>query len=119
REEPLELRAREIEVAFLRVGHPPDYTGGFSMQDAQRTYPRHIRPDAPGRPVVGERADDAQHFRVRLRHDGSRVVVLEGEAVRHPWSTCAEAIDPLRGLAGIRLSRRCTAVGEVSNAHHH
>ena len=90
------------------------------MQDtAERIYRRHIRLDAHGRQVAGELADDAQHFRVRLRHDGSRVLALDGEAVRHPWSTCAEAIEPLRELAGMRLSRRCTAVGEVANARHH
>jgi hypothetical protein len=47
------------------------------------------------------------------------VVAIEGEAVRHPWSTCAEAIDPLRELAGMPLSLRCTAVGNVSNARRH
>jgi hypothetical protein len=84
-----------------------------------RIYRRHIRLDAHGRQVVGELADDAQHFRVRLRHDGARVVSLDGEAVRHPWSTCAEAREPLRDLEGMPLSRRCTAVGEVANARHH
>jgi hypothetical protein len=89
------------------------------MQDVERIYRRHIRLDAHGRQVVGELADDAQHFRVRLRHDGTRVISLDGEAVRHPWSTCAEAREPLRDLEGMRLSRRCTAVGEVSNARQH
>jgi hypothetical protein len=85
----------------------------------ERIYRRHIRLDAHGRQVVGELADDAQHFRVRLRHERGRVVAIEGEAVRHPWSTCAEAIDPLRELAGMPLSWRCTAVGNVSNARRH
>ena len=89
------------------------------MQDSERIYRRHIRLDAHGRQVAGELADDAQHFRVRLRHDRGRVLAIEGEAVRHPWSTCAEAIDPLRELAGMRLSGRCTAVGDVSNARRH
>jgi hypothetical protein len=84
-----------------------------------RIYRRHIRLDAHGRQVAGELADDAQHFRVRLRHDGMRVVALDGEAVRHPWTTCAEARDRLRDLEGMALSRRCTAVGEVSNAREH
>jgi hypothetical protein len=87
--------------------------------DGARIYRRHIRLDAHGRQVAGELADDAQHFRVRLRHDGARVIAVDGEAVRHPWSTCAEARDPLRDLEGMPLSRRCTAVGEVSNARHH
>src|SRR5262245_51579172 len=85
----------------------------------ERIYRRHIRLDAHGRQVVGELAADAKHFRVRLRHDGARVISIDGEAVRHPWSTCAEARDRLRDLEGMRLSRRCTAVGEVSNARRH
>ncbi len=84
--------------------------------DPERIYRRHIRLDAHGRQVVGELADDAQHFRIRLRHDGARVTSVDGEAVRHPWSTCSEALAPLRGLEGMRLSRRCTAVGDVANA---
>jgi hypothetical protein len=87
--------------------------------DAERIYRRHIRLDAHGRQVAGELADDAQHFRVRLRHDGSRVLTIDGEAVRHPWSTCAEAAAVLREIERMPLSRRCTAVGEFSNARHH
>jgi hypothetical protein len=85
----------------------------------ERIYRRHIRLDAHGRQVAGELADDAQHFRVRLRHDGTRVIAVDGEAVRHPWSTCAEARENLRDLEGMPLSRRCTAVGDVSNARQH
>jgi hypothetical protein len=88
-------------------------------EEQGRIYRRHIRLDAHGRQVVGELADDAQHFRIRLRHDGARVLSFDGDAVRHPWSTCAEAIDPLRELGGMPLSRRCTALGEFANARHH
>lgn len=69
--------------------------------------------------MVGELADDAQHFRVRMRHDRNRVVAIDGEAVRHPWSTCPEAVRPLRKLEGMALSPRCTAVGDLANARHH
>jgi hypothetical protein len=82
----------------------------------ERVYRRHVRLDAHGRQVVGELADDAQHFRVRLRHDGHRVLAIDGEAVRHPWNTCADALEPLRALEGMPLSRRCTAVGDVADA---
>ena len=78
-----------------------------------------MRLDAYGRQVVGELADDAQHFRVRLRHDGHRIVALDGDAVRHPWSTCLEALRPLRELVGAPLSPRCTALGALSNARRH
>jgi hypothetical protein len=69
--------------------------------------------------VVGELADDAQHFRVRLRHDGSRVISIDGDAQRHPGSTCVEALRPLRALEGLSLSPRCTSVGDLAHARHH
>ncbi len=78
-----------------------------------------MRLDAHGRQVVAELADDAHHFRVRLRHDGRKIVAIDGDAVRHPWSTCAEALRPLRGLVGARLSMRSTALGGVSSAREH
>jgi len=54
--------------------------------------------------VSGELADDFHHFAVRLRHDGRRVVSVEGEDVRVPWTTCPGALEPLRRMRGARLS---------------
>jgi len=44
--------------------------------------------------------DDFHHFAVRLRHDGTHVIELHGEAVRFPWSTCPGAVAVLDKLIG-------------------
>jgi len=48
---------------------------------------------------------------VTLTHDGERVVSAEAQSFRWPWSTCPDAAEPLRALAGMPLSRRFTAAG--------
>jgi hypothetical protein len=55
--------------------------------------------------------DDFHHFVVTLRHDDERVLEVAGRAVRWPWSSCADAVVPLRQLEGMTLSAHCTAVG--------
>lgn len=88
--------------------------------DPTRVYRRHVRLAATGADeVTGELADDAQHFRVTLRHDGETVRALASAALRAPWSTCHEATGRLRVLEGMPLSPRCTAVGEASPARTH
>lgn len=54
--------------------------------------------------AVGELVDDFHHFRASVFHDGVRVTRVAGEAVRHPWLTCAGATVPLQRLAGMPLS---------------
>jgi hypothetical protein len=44
--------------------------------------------------------DDFHHFAVRLRHDGTHVTEVTGEAVRFPWSTCPGAVAVLDRLIG-------------------
>jgi hypothetical protein len=65
--------------------------------------------------VAGGLEDDFHYFQVRLRHDGERVVDVEAESRRWPWSTCPSAAEPLRALAGMPLSPRCMAVGDWSD----
>ena len=84
--------------------------------DAERVFRRQILLVRDGEFVHGDLADDAHHFAVHLRHDGARITAIEGEAVRHPWSTCPEALAPLRELVGMPLSDRATAVGEHAPA---
>lgn len=69
-----------------------------------------VRTIAPG-VVVSELVDDFHHFEVTLTHDGERVVACENISHRWPWSTCPDAAEPLRALAGMPLSRRFTAAG--------
>ncbi len=86
--------------------HPPEFD-----LDAD-AYRRRIRVRAvePG-VVVSELKDDFHHFVVTLGHDGERVLSCENVSRRWPWSTCPDAAEPLRALAGMPLSRRFTAAG--------
>ncbi len=72
-------------------------------------YHRRIRLSSGAGFVTGELEDDFHHFRVRLAHDGEKLVQAEGEALRYPWTTCSDATMPLQGLRGLRLAARVTA----------
>lgn len=67
-------------------------------------YRRRIRLRAVGAGVTGDLEDDFHRFRVRLEHDGERVVRVEGEALRFPWSSCPGALVPLARLGGVPLA---------------
>jgi hypothetical protein len=67
-------------------------------------YRREVRVEARPGCATGELVDDFHHFRARIWHDGARVLEVRGEALRHPWTTCAGAAQPLRRLIGIRLA---------------
>ncbi len=69
-----------------------------------------VRTVEPG-VVVSELEDDFHHFVVELRHDGEKVLSCSNTSLRWPWSTCPDAAEPLRKLAGMPLSRRFTAAG--------
>jgi hypothetical protein len=73
-----------------------------------------LRADATG-VVVSELADDFHHFVVTLRHDGARVTDVSCESRRWPWTTCPDAAQSLRALAGMPLSRRFTAAGRFTD----
>lgn len=82
------------------------------------SYRRRIRLLATEAGVVeAALEDDFHHFEVTLRHDGTRVIGVEGRSVRWPWSTCPGAAEPLRALEGMALSPRCLAVGEKADPH--
>jgi hypothetical protein len=65
--------------------------------------------------VVGDLEDDFHRFRVVLEHDGARVLGARGEAVRFPWTTCAEAPGVLSALRGAPLDVRCTSVARQAD----
>lgn len=82
-------------------------------QFAFGAFRRRIRLVATADDVVeGGLEDDFHYFKVALRHDGEHVVAVDAEAVRWPWSTCPDAVEPLRALAGMPLSPRCLAAGD-------
>jgi len=60
--------------------------------------------------VRGELADDFHHFGVDLTHDGDVAVVVAGEDVRVPWTTCPGAVAPLRRMEGAPLSMALPAL---------
>lgn len=66
--------------------------------------------------VEGELEDSFHHFRVSIAHEGGRVAAVDGEAVRHPWSTCPDALAPLRALVGAPITADATAHGEHADA---
>jgi hypothetical protein len=61
--------------------------------------------------VTSDLQDDFHHFVITLRHDGERIVSVDAESLRWPWSTCPGAAEPLRRLAGMPLEPRFTAAG--------
>jgi hypothetical protein len=80
-------------------------------------YRRRIRLVA-GEPGIVEAGleDDAHYFKVVLQHDGNKVEAVEATAPRPPWSTCADAAQPLQALVGMPLSRSCLAGGAWTDA---
>ncbi len=58
--------------------------------------------------VRGEMEDDFHHFRVSIAHAGGKVTALDGTAVRHPWTTCPDALGPLRDLVGAPVTTDAT-----------
>jgi hypothetical protein len=82
-------------------------------------YRRRIRVEASGDSARAALEDDPHHFEVRLRHDGARVVAIEGRGVRYPWSACADASSELSVLLGAPLDPRITAVGALADSRQH
>ena len=73
---------------------------------------------APG-VVRAELEDDYHHFRCTLTFADGLVAGCEGEAVRHPWTTCPGAMGLLRSLVSTPLDARSTAIlGRVRGNEH-
>jgi hypothetical protein len=66
--------------------------------------------------VRGELEDSFHHFRVSIAHGDGAVTSVDGEAVRHPWSTCPDALAPLRALVGAPVTADATAHGAHADA---
>jgi hypothetical protein len=83
-------------------------------------YRRRIRLVATEPGVVrAELEDDYHHFRCTLTHADGVITGCEGEAVRHPWTTCPGAMGLLRSLIGSPLDARSTAIlGRVRGNEH-
>lgn len=66
--------------------------------------------------VWGELEDDFHHFRVTVGHRDGEVVGIDGDAPRHPWSTCPDALGPLQALVGAPVTADATAHGTHADA---
>lgn len=76
-------------------------------------YRRRIRLRTPAAGVVESvLVDDFHHFVITLRHDGERIVSVDADSQRWPWTTCPAAAEPLRKLSGMPVSRRFTAAAQ-------
>jgi len=75
-------------------------------------YRRRIDLRADDGRVTGELHDDFHHFRVVLTHDGSRVLSVEGEAVRYPWASCGRSPQALAPVVGAPLSTSLSALSD-------
>ena len=79
------------------MGTPnPDYGSGV--------FRRRLHWQAvPG--CVAVALEDSNHgFRLRLRHDGRQITAVEAEPVRHPFTTCPEAVSNVQQVTGLALA---------------
>ncbi|NMF96348.1 DUF2889 domain-containing protein [Aromatoleum toluolicum] len=77
-------------------------------------YRRQIDLDAPdAQTVVGWLEDESHHFGLTLVHDGARVREVRMTSPRYPWTTCAEAGEPLQALVGQPLVARASQLGTL------
>lgn len=78
-------------------------------------YRRRIRLCAQVDRVIGELEDDNHGFRVDIRHQHGKIVEVQGEALRVPYTTCAGAVAPLRRLQGLFIGEAVDAVHAQSD----
>lgn len=80
------------------------------------SYRRCIVLEAGPHSARGELVDDFHHFAARIEHRDGRVVAIEGEDVRVPWTTCPGAVRPLRALVGAPLDRDFAGIGRHTDS---
>lgn len=69
--------------------------------------------------VVAWLEDDFHHFGIEMRHDGEKVIGVEGQAARFPRDTCPGAVGILQEVVGMPLDKRATALGQYTNMRLH
>ena len=63
--------------------------------------------------------DDFHHFGIEVRHDGEKIIAVDGQAARFPRDTCPGAVGILQEVVGMPLDRRATALGRYTNMRKH
>jgi len=71
------------------------------------------------RSVVAWLEDDFHHFGIEMRHDGEKVIAVDGQAARFPRDTCPGAVGILQEVVGMSLDKRATALGQYTNMRMH
>jgi hypothetical protein len=74
---------------------------------------------ASGDRVVAWLEDDFHHFGIEMRHDGEKVIAVDGQAARFPRDTCPGAVGILQEVVGMPLHKRSTALGQYTNMRWH
>lgn len=64
---------------------------------------RRVRVRVAARVIEVDLEDSNHAFRLAVRHDGERLMAIEPDYVRHPFTTCPESGVHLAGLAGRAL----------------
>ncbi len=72
-----------------------------------------------GGSVVAWLEDDFHHFGIEMRHDGEKVIAVDGQAARFPRDTCPGAVGILQEVVGMPLDKRSTALGQYTNMRWH
>jgi Protein of unknown function (DUF2889) len=72
-----------------------------------------------GNRVVAWLEDDFHHFGIELRHDGDKVIAVDGQAARFPRDTCPGAVGVLQEVVGMPLDKRATALGRYTDMRMH
>jgi hypothetical protein len=75
----------------------------------------HSTGDATRGEVRASLEDDFHHFRVRVVHADGKVLQVDGQAVRHPYTTCPLAANQLFRLVDAPLNGLAHAVMRVTN----
>lgn len=97
-----------VRVTEPRPGNSTPYGEGI--------YRRRIVLQQPSATTVrADLEDDFHRFGLTLKHDGRRVVSINAEGSRYPWSTCPSAAGPLRALESMVLSRTLGAVTKIAD----
>ncbi len=80
----------------------PNYGNGV-FRRRLRIQVSHDVPNPAAGSILVELEDNNHAFRVRLRHDGATVREAASDSVRHPFTTCPEASQPLQRVLGVPL----------------
>lgn len=96
----------------------PDYgKGRLRRRILLRKKTDDSRTAAEGRQVVIAELEDNHHaFRIRLYHDGHKVCLVNGNALRFPNDTCPGSLDLLGRLVGVELGKGPRAFPEATEA---